>query len=211
VRSAKSTWLFIFFVFAIPVLAYALVGWYQDKYEKLPVLNAAGNTENLLTQLSAFNFVNQEGRKLNNKDWDNKILLVDFFFTRCPSICPKMTASLKEVDRLFANENFLQLVSFTVDPERDSSNQLLKYSRLFGLNTKRWNLITGSKKDIYKLARNGFKIVATDGDGGPDDFIHSDKIVLIDAQKNIRGYYSGIDAGEVKQLIADITKIRNEN
>ena len=210
-RTAKSTWLFIFFVFAIPVLAYALVGWYQNKYEKLPVLNPAGKGENLLTQLSAFNLINQEGRNLTNKDWDKKILVVDFFFTSCPSICPKMTAALKEVNSHFINENYLQLVSFTVDPERDSSSRLLAYARRAGLDTRHWNLITGSKRDIYKLARNGFNVVATDGDGGPEDFIHSDRIVLIDPEKNIRGYYSGTDAGEIKQLIADITKIKNEN
>jgi len=192
-------------------MAYMVINWYQNTYEKLPVFNAAGKNGNLLTQLSSFNFINQDGRKLKKDDWDNKIIVADFFFTHCPSICPKMTASLKHVDQYFKNENFLQFVSFTVDPERDSSKQLSKYTVLFNLNTDHWNLITGDKKDIYKLARNGFKIVATDGDGGPDDFIHSDKIVLIDTQKNIRGYYNGTDAEEVKQLIADIIKVRDEN
>ena len=210
-RSAKSTWLFITLVFVLPVMAYALVNWYQNKYEKLPVYNSSDKNENLLTQLSSFNFLNQDGRKLNKNDWNNKILVADFFFTHCPSICPKMTVSLKEVDDYFNKEKFLQIASFTVDPERDSSAQLKKYSAQFDLNTNQWNLITGSKKDIYKLARNGFKIVATDGDGGPDDFIHSDKIVLIDTQKNIRGYYNGTSPDEIKQLITDIKKLENEN
>ena len=210
-RSTKSTWLFITLVFVLPVTAYALVSWYQNKYEKLPVYNSSDKNENLLTQLSSFNFLNQDGRKLNKNDWDNKILVADFFFTHCPSICPKMTVSLKEVNDYFDKEKFVQIASFTVDPERDSNTQLKKYCTLFDLNTNHWNLITGSKKDIYKLARNGFKIVATDGDGGPDDFIHSDKIVLIDPQKNIRGYYNGTSPDEIKQLITDIKKLENEN
>jgi protein SCO1/2 len=210
-RSAKSAWLFITMVFVLPVMAYVLVSWYQNKYEKLPVFNSPGKNENLLTQLSSFNFLNQEGRKLNKNDWDNKILVADFFFTHCPSICPKMTVSLKQVNNYFNKEKFLQIVSFTVDPERDSSTQLKKYSALFDLNTDHWNLITGSKKDIYKLARSGFKIVATDGDGGPDDFIHSDKIILVDSQKNIRGYYNGTNTGEIQQLITDIKKLEKEN
>ena len=210
-RPAKSTWLFIALVFVLPVAAYALVNWFQNKYEKLPVYNSSYKNENLLTQLSSFNFLNQEGRKLNKNDWANKILVADFFFTHCPSICPKMTLSLKEVNDSFAKEKSLEIASFTVDPERDSSAQLKKYAALFDLDTNQWNLITGSKKDIYKLARNGFKIVATDGDGGPDDFIHSDKIVLIDPQKNIRGYYNGTSPDEIKQLIADIKKLENEN
>lgn len=210
-RSARSTWIFITLVFVLPVAAYALVNWYQNKYEKLPVYSSSDKNENLLTQLSSFNFLNQDGRKLTKNDWDNKILVADFFFTHCPSICPKMTVSLKQVNDYFNKENFLQIASFTVDPERDSSTQLKKYSALFDLNTNQWNLITGSKKDIYKLARNGFKIVATDGDGGPGDFIHSDKIVLIDTQKNIRGYYNGTNPDEIKQLITDIKKLENEN
>ena len=210
-KSGKAIWLFIALVFVLPVMAYTLVNWFQNRYEKLPVYNSLDKKENLLTQLSSFNLLNQDGRKLDKTDWNNKILVVDFFFTHCPSICPKMTASLNEVDNYFKKEKFLQIVSFTVDPERDSSAQLKKYSAQFELNTNQWNLITGSKKDIYKLARNGFKIVATDGDGGPDDFIHSDKIVLIDTQKNIRGYYKGTNPDEIKQLITDIKKLENEN
>ena len=149
-------WLFIVLVFVLPVMAYALLSLYQDKFQKLPVYNSPGKNENLLTQLSAFNFINQDGRILNKNDWDNKILVVDFFFTHCPTICPKMTASLRQVSNYFDKETFLQIASFTVDPVSDSSAQLKKYATRFDLNTKQWNLITGSKKDIYLLARNGF-------------------------------------------------------
>ena len=210
-RSAKAIWVFIALIFIVPVIAYALMNWYENKYEKLPVYTSPSGNENLLTQLSSFNFVNQDGRKLNSNDWNNKILVVDFFFTHCPSICPKMTKSLKQVSDNFKNDTLIQLVSFTVDPESDSSTQLKKYAARFDINSKHWNFITGDKKDIYKLARNGFAIVATDGDGGPDDFIHSDKIVLTDAKKNIRGYYEGTNADEIKKLITDIKKLENEN
>lgn len=193
------------------MIAYALMNWYENKYEKLPVYTSPSGKDNLLTQLSSFNFVNQDGRKLNSNDWNNKILVVDFFFTHCPSICPKMTKSLKQVSDNFKNDTLIQLVSFTVDPESDSSTQLKKYAARFDINSKHWNFITGDKKDIYKLARNGFAMVATDGDGGPDDFIHSDKIVLTDAKKNIRGYYEGTNADEIKKLITDIKKLENEN
>lgn len=210
-KPAKTMWAFIALIFVVPVIVYSLVSWYQNKYEKLPVYNLSGKNENLLTQLSSFNFLNQDGRKLNKDDWDNKLLVIDFFFTHCPSICPKLTKALKEVKSNFNKENFLQIASFTVDPERDSSAQLRKYSAQFNLNTIQWNLITGAKKDIYKLARNGFKIIAADGDGGPDDFIHSDQIVLVDTQKNIRGYYEGTNPDEIKRLITDINKLKNEN
>jgi protein SCO1/2 len=210
-RSAKAIWVFIALIFIVPVIAYALMNWYENKYDKLPVYTSPSGNENLLTQLSSFNFVNQDGRKLNSNDWNNKILVVDFFFTHCPSICPKMTKSLSKVSENFKNDTLIQLASFTVDPESDSSAQLKKYAARFDIDTKHWNFITGEKKDIYKFARNGFAIVATDGDGGPDDFIHSDKIILTDSKKNIRGYYEGTNADEIKKLITDIKKLENEN
>ncbi len=211
-RSSRAIWIFVVLIFLLPAIAYALMNWYENKYEKLPVYNVAPDySQNLLVKLSSFSFINQDARKLNGDDWDNKILIVDFFFTHCPSICPKMTNSLSEVNEYFKNNNSIQLASFTVDPGNDSSAQLKKYAAQFNLDTKHWNLITGSKKDIYKLARNGFAIVATDGDGGPEDFIHSDKIVLVDTKKNIRGYYDGTNATEIKKLITDIKKLQNEN
>lgn len=211
-KSAKTTWIFIALILLLPLITYALMSWYENKYENLPVYNYSSNkNENLLMQLDSFRFINQDGRKLNSNDWNNKILVVDFIFTHCPSICPKMTAGLKKISEVFKNVKSLQLASFTVDPERDTSAQLKKYNVQFNLDTKHWNFITGDKKDIYKLARNGFKIVATDGDGGPDDFIHSDKIILIDTQKNIRGYYEGTNPDEINKLITDIKKIENEN
>jgi protein SCO1/2 len=80
-----------------------------------------------------------------------------------------------------------------------------------GVDESNWELLTGNKKEIYKLARNGFMIVATDGDGGPNDFIHSEKLVLVDKQKRIRGYYDGTSGREVDQLIEDIKKLKNED
>jgi protein SCO1/2 len=87
---------------------------------------------------------------------------------------------------------------------------LQKYAQRFSINTRQWQLLTGSKQAIYKLARNSFEIVATDGDGGPDDFIHSEKLVLVDRQRRIRGYYDGTDDTAIKNLIRDIKKLQHE-
>jgi protein SCO1/2 len=122
-----------------------------------------------------------------------------------------MTGNLKIVEQYFKNDGRVRINSFSVDPLRDSVGQLKKYISQFRLETTRWDFLTGSKKEIYKLARNSFMVVATDGDGGPDDFIHSDKLVLIDGQKRIRGYYDGTDKKEIDQLVDDIKKLENEN
>jgi protein SCO1/2 len=122
-----------------------------------------------------------------------------------------MTNSLKTVQEAYKDDPTILLHSISIDPERDSATQLRKYADQYEINTKNWSLLTGNKKDIYKMARNSFMIVATDGDGGPDDFIHSEKLVLIDTKKRIRGYYDGTSSKEVNQLIRDIKKLKNEN
>jgi protein SCO1/2 len=209
----KSTiWVFVILVFLVPIVAYAGYIFYEKKFQKLPVYGK----ESLLKgkkvdhEIPAFELINQDGKISTIHEWNNKIVIVDFFFTHCPSICPKMTTSLKKVQKAFA-ENEILISSFSVDPEKDNTEQLKWYSGKFGINTANWQLLTGDKKDIYKLARNGFMIVATDGDGGPNDFIHSEKLVLVDKQKRIRGYYDGTSEKEINQLIKDIKKLKDEN
>ncbi|RYG29073.1 MAG: SCO family protein, partial [Chitinophagaceae bacterium] len=138
-----------------------------------------------------------------------KIVVVDFFFTHCAAICPRMTAGVKQVQQAFSKDE-LHIASISVDPERDSVGRLRWYQEKFSIDPANWELLTGDKKEIYKMARNSFMVVATDGDGGPADFIHSEKLVLVDKQKRIRGYYNGTDEKEVRALIADIQKLKNE-
>lgn len=197
--------LFIVAVFVLPFSAWALLNFYEKKFEALPVI---GKTKD--HHIGNFQLVNQDGIVKTEKQWDDKIVVVDFFFTHCPTICPKMTSSMKLINEEFKNDNSIWLNSFSVDPERDSAAQLKKYARQLAIATHKWDLLTGDKKEIYKLARNSFMIVATDGDGGPNDFIHSEKLVLIDPQKRIRGYYDGTRDKEVKQLVNDIKKLKHE-
>ncbi len=196
--------LFVLMVFIVPLVAWALMNVYEKRIKALPVL---GPKEH---RAGDFLLINQDGKLKGIKDWDNKMVVVDFFFTHCPVICPKMTANLKKVSEVFRNDSSILINSFSVDPVRDSVPQLKQYAGRFGLPASNWDLLTGDKRNIYKLARNSFMVVATDGDGGPGDFIHSEKLVLVDQQKRIRGYYDGTDSQEVQQLIIDIKKLKNE-
>lgn len=196
---------FAIMVFIIPVSAWALLNWYEKKVQVLPIM---GKTKQ--HRIGDFYLTNQDGQLKTTADWKDNIVIADFFFTHCPSICPKMTKSLKRIQEAFKTDTEIIISSFTVDPERDSSAQLKKYARQYNLDTRNWNLLTGDKKEIYKLARNSFMIVATDGDGGPEDFIHSENLVLVDKQKRIRGYYDGTSNTEVNQLISDIKKLQYE-
>jgi len=211
---ANKTFLISAAFIIIPVLAFAVVKLLQSRFEKLPVYDSSLNTnkeDKTKHVIQPFSFINQDGKNFSDKNIHNKIYVADFFFTSCTSVCPKMTNNLKLVQDAFKNDKQVSIVSFTVDPGTDTAQKLKRYANLFKIDTDQWNLLTGSKQDIYRLARESFYVTASDGDGGPDDFIHSDKLVLVDQQQQIRGYYTGTDKNAVEQLIHDIKKLENEN
>lgn len=203
-HKAVNIWLFFAVVLSLPFVVYTGVNWYETSVKALPVLISKEHT------ISDYKLINQDGKKATTKDWQKKIVIANFFFTHCPSICPKMTRNLINVQQAFANKPDILLVSFSVDPERDSAPVLVKYATRFGFNKNSWQLLTGSKQEIYRLARKSFKVIATDGDGGEHDFIHSNKLVLIDRTKHIRGYYDGTSETETTELIKDIKKLEDE-
>ena len=196
-------WLFVGAVVIFPIMVFAIVKWLENNYQRLPVL---GGNDHFI---SGFTMKDHQGQFTTAESWEDKIVVADFFFTHCPSICPGMTKNLKRVQERFMNDSILLINSFTVDPERDSVTRLLSYATQFNISGN-WKLLTGDKTEIYRLARKSFLITATDGDGGPNDFIHSDKLVLVDKQKRIRGFYSGTSDVEVDQLISDIQKLKEE-
>jgi len=208
-KKGLTIWIFLAAVFILPLAVYSGYLFFEQKFQSLPVYGKEEiNDQKIQHTIAAFELINQDSINKGINDWKEKIVVADFFFTHCPVICPKMTANLKRVQQSFSDDILIN--SFSVDPQRDSAVQLKKYAEKFTINSVNWQLLTGDKKDIYKLARNSFMIVATDGDGGPDDFIHSEKLVLIDRQKRIRGYYDGTSEKETDQLIYDIKKLKNE-
>ena len=198
-----TIWLFVSAVMFIPIGIYFTVNLYETRFMRLPILNTQFDS-NL-----SFSLTNQKGEEVSNKEFEGKIIVADFFFTHCGSICPKMTANLKLIQQSMDGDSTILINSFSIDPERDSVAKLAQYARRFEID-RHWNLLTGEKKVVYQLARKRFMVDATEGDGGPNDFIHSDKFVLIDQSGRIRGYYKGTDESEVKQLILDIQKLKEE-
>lgn len=195
--------LFVAVVVLLPVAVYAVVQWYDARYKTLPVYKEV--------QAPKFNLYNPAGAPVTEGSWENKIVVANFFFTHCPVVCPKMTTQLKKVASQFKNDASVIITSFSVDPERDNTQRLQQYATRFGIDAYHWQLLTGNKKEIYRLARHAFRVTATDGDGGPQDFIHSDKLILLDRSGRIRGYYNGTDAAEATQLIKDIQRLQTES
>ena len=151
-----------------------------------------------------FNLINQNGIKISSKDYENKIYVVDFFFTSCPSICPIMTNNMLLVQEEFIKNNDVMLLSMSVTPEIDNVEVLKKYAIEKGVIDSKWNITTGSKKHIYEIARKSYFAVLDQGDGGLQDFIHTPNFILVDTNKQIRGIYDGTVENEISRLIQDI-------
>ena len=151
-----------------------------------------------------FNLINQNGIKVSSKDYENKIYVVDFFFTSCPSICPIMTNNMLLIQEEFIKNNDIMLLSISVTPEIDNVQVLKKYAIKKGVIDSKWNITTGSKKHIYELAGKSYFAVLDQGDGGLQDFIHTPNFILVDTKKQIRGIYDGTVENEISRLIQDI-------
>ena len=160
--------------------------------------------------ISPFSMINQNGETITEQDYENTVYVADFFFTTCPSICPIMTKNMYALQQKLSPYPDVKLLSFSVTPEIDSVAQLKRYAIENKIDDKRWNLVTGNKREIYELARKSYLVVKDNGDGGPHDMIHTENFVLIDAKKRIRGYYDGTKLSSIESIINDINILANE-
>ncbi|HRH39010.1 MAG TPA: SCO family protein [Flavobacteriales bacterium] len=157
-----------------------------------------------------FALADQLGRTITLDDVRGKIIVSDFFFTTCGSICPKMSTQLERVQGAYAKDDGIVILSHSVTPETDSVPVLAEYATLHNADPERWHFLTGDRKQIYALARKSYFACRDEGDGGADDFVHTENFVLVDPQLRIRGFYDGTSAKEVDRLISDITKLKEE-
>ena len=207
----------------LPLISYFIVNAYSKNAVAMPrhyiydtVINKTVDgkltTDTVWHQLPDFSFQNQFGDTISWKNMEGKVVVANFFFTHCPTICPMLTKNMKRLQEEISNSNkvgnrnpdFLQLVSFSVDPQRDSVAALKKWADRFQIDPVNWWLLTGEKKAIYDLARDHMKIGVIDNKEIDTGFMHPTYMVLIDKNRNIRGYYHGLDTLDVKQLAHDI-------
>jgi protein SCO1/2 len=161
--------------------------------------------------IADFSFTNQNGKTITHKDYEGKIYVADFFFTTCGSICPIMTTNMIDVQKAFADNPKVMLLSHTVTPEIDSVSVLKKYAVEKGVIDSKWNLVTGDKKDIYSMARKSYLAVKL---GKPEelyDMVHTENFVLVDTERRVRGFYDGTKKEEIKKLIEDIHWLLTED
>ncbi len=161
--------------------------------------------------IAPFSFTDQNGNSFGSKELEGKIYAVDFFFTTCPGICPRLTANFGKVQEAFKNDANVMLVSFSVTPETDIPAVLNAYAKNHNVNYSQWRLLTGEQTEIYTLARRSF--FADDDLGGKkdeNDFLHTENVLLIDSHKRIRGIYKGTYPLETEKLIKEIGILEKE-
>jgi len=215
----KYKWIIVAFI-AIWVAGMIVVYPMIKKNERLQVFQPSDVNPKLVDadmqrtakahRISDFSLTDQTGETVTNKDFENKIYVADFFFTTCPSICPKMTASLSELSDFYKNDNDIMFLSHSVTPVKDSVPVLAAYAEKYGVNHDTWKLTTGDKKHIYELARRSYFAVTTEGDGGVKDFIHTENFILVDKERKIRGFYDGTSAEDMERLKSDVVILRYE-
>ncbi len=155
-------------------------------------------------KIKNFEFLNQNGETISEKDYDGFIYVADFFFTTCPSICPIMTNNMVKIQNFIRDKEKVKLLSFSVTPDIDSVSVLKEYSIKKGVDDKYWNLLTGDKSKIYSLARKSFLVVKENTESDSHNLIHTENFVLVDREKRIRGYYDGTDDIDMQVLKEDI-------
>ncbi|MDO3640504.1 SCO family protein [Mucilaginibacter sp. L3T2-6] len=202
-------------VLAVPgFLYYLLTVGGKNRYKPLPVFGekqVAKTThkvkgkdipDTIYHKLPDFNLTDQNGNKVDLSTFNNKIFVINFFYTACPSVCKLMNENVNALDSIYSRNKMIYFVSVTVDPKNDDIAGLKQYASTFKHLSAKRLFLTGDTATIYNLARKGLLVDAIQA--GPKDFIYSDKLVLIDGEKRIRGYYTGAQTAEVDRLNDEI-------
>ena len=161
-------------------------------------------------KIADFSLINQNGETITQENYKDKIYVADFFFTTCKTICPIMTKNMHIIQKEIITDNEVMLLSHSVTPEIDTVAQLKRYAKEKHVNSSKWNLVTGDKKQIYELARKSYLAVKDNGDGGPFDMVHTENFMLIDKKRQIRGFYDGTNLEDINRLLDDIAILKEE-
>jgi protein SCO1/2 len=202
-------------------VVFVSIGYYLlSPVKKLPVYNPADVNPKLVDysvkhirsnhKIADFKLINQNGDTITQNTYTNKIYVADFFFTRCQTICPIMSTNMVDLQEFYKNDTTVMLLSHSVTPVIDSVPILRAYASKMNVLDSKWNLVTGDKRHIYELARKSYFAVLDEGDGGDQDFIHTEQFILIDKKRQIRGFYDGTSKEEILRIIEDIDILKKE-
>lgn len=229
-KNSKRFFIGIAVALLLPLFCYFLVSKMVKGKIQLPayyivekvetvVKNGVAVADTIYHKTNELELVNQVGetRKLNT-DLKGRILVLDFFFASCKTTCPRLAKSMQTLQKGFRRdpkkastlENSVHFISITVMPEHDSFQVLRMYADKYGANPDHWWFMTGDKKAIYNYIRNELQLAAGAGDGGVEDLIHTEKLVLLDQDRFVRGYYNGLNDTSVRKCADDIVLLTLE-
>lgn len=214
----------------IPVMCYYAIKWSSETAIVMPrrfyvdsvitkTTDGKTTSDTIWHKTANITLVNQLGDTVSLYDIQNRVIVADFFFTRCPSICPTLTRNMAKLQQSFSRYNLgrrvidssiVSFLSFSIDPERDSVAALKRYADKYGVDHDNWWLLTGPKKTIYDFVFNEMKLGLVDGEGLDTSFTHSQKLVLMDRDYVVRGYYNGLDSSSLRVLARDIALLMLE-
>lgn len=157
-----------------------------------------------------FRYLNQDSVWIDQTKVEGRVFVADFFFTTCPSICPKMTSQLKRLQILTNDIPEIHFLSFSIDPEKDQPETLRRYIEEYGVSKTNWDFLTGDEEETHELGVKGFLVHAESDEDAPGGFAHSPSFVLVDREGLIRGIYDGTSTADVDRLNQDIRKLLNE-
>ena len=187
--------------------------------ETLPIYQPAEVNEKLVDssiihvskyhKISDFTLINQNGEKITQENYNDKIYVADFFFTTCQDICPIMTKNMYKLQQELKNDKEILFLSHTVIPEIDNVERLKEYAVVNNVDDSKWNLVTGDKRQIYELARKSY-LAVEDSEFEKYDMIHTENFMLIDKEKQIRGFYDGTNDKEIEKLLSDIQILKKQ-
>ncbi len=197
----KKNWLYIGF-FTVLIL-----GFYFTLTQLIPGFTKVGTPP--ISYLRPFSFLNQDGKRIGNKDVEGKVYVAEYFFTSCKGICPKMNNNMRKVYEAMKDEKDFLILSHTCDPETDSVATMKKYADSMNVDTRRWWFLTGRKDSLYTTARVSYTIddPANNLKSLQDDFMHTQFWALVDRNGDVKKVYDGLKDREVNELIRDAKKL----
>src|SRR6266567_3696212 len=204
-QSSRTATVWKTVLIAIPILTLALLLWLRQ----LEVTALRQRTVSSYGTVPEFVLVNQDGQNFGSARLRSKIWIADFIYTTCPGPCPMISSRMSELQKPLEKTD-VHLVSFSVDPEKDTPEVLRHYAERLQAEPVRWDFLTGPKSAIYNLSHDGFKLAISDGSDAQGIPVHSTRIVLVDRHGQIRGYYDATEPEAITKLLADTNHLLRE-
>ena len=194
-------------------LLFAVVAFSCSQEKKLPFLgpktvNATGDT--VYHKIPDFQFINQDSVLVSQKDIEGKVYVADFFFTTCPTICPKMKTQMLRIYERYKERDEVRIISHSIDPDFDNTSVLKDYATRLQVQAPKWNLLTGDKAATYKLGQKSYMVSAQQDPNEAGGFVHSGAFILVDKNRHVRGIYDGTVETEVNHLLEDMEVLLKE-